>query len=765
MPRRYKLAVCCLSYGLALAAALAGCSNASPDNSSTSKDASSGGPTLVSADRALELADPFFGTGGKGFGYGASTPAVQLPNGMVKLGPDTAGGESSLFTKEHFSGYHHGDEYLRGFSHTHLVGTGVPGRGHLRWTPAAGLPEGSPGAHRIRLNKQTERAEPGHYTVEAAAFDVRAELTATARAGFQRYTTDEERLVLLFDATSTVDPDRTVRGTIRRRGATLHGRVSYTEGFTARSGRTELFYSTSMDPAPDRVIPWNGDGLQRNSQLPISGRQAGVALVFENPDAPLEIRTGISYVDAEHAATHREDEVGGRSFQEVRNAAEEAWRNKLGRVRIGGGTEQLRRVFYSALYNVWRMPTIFEAHDDQYRGLDGEVHSAEDFRYVTDLSLWDTFRTLHPWLTLVDPELQRDSVESLIRMGRDGGYIPRWPAGRSYTNAMLGDSAAMVIAGSALKGIEGPDYGRAYELLAKTARSAPPDDHAFTGRRYLDPYLEHGYVPYENRPQSVSSTLEYAWADWAIANLAGHLGREGEDAFRQRGSNWKNVFEPESAYMRRRGGDGSFLSPFSSDSGEGFTEGNARHWRFYAFHQPGELKRAFGGPEALGTALEDFFSSSAFAESGRVNASLPNPYYWHGNEHDLHSAYLFRFSGRPDRAADWIRRIQFQAYAPSPNGLQGNDDGGTLSSWFLFSALGFYPIAGGNRYIRGTPLFPRLEIRRDGRTVLEVRAPGADRETKYVDSLTVDGEPVSAPYLEHGRILGSTLRFEMSESY
>jgi predicted alpha-1,2-mannosidase len=491
-------------------------------------------------------------------------------------------------------------------------------------------------------------------------------------------------------------------------------------------------------------------------------------LRWDEPTAsPVEARVGISYVDGEQAALHRTLEVEGASLEEVREAATALWLEKLGRIRFGGLSESDARVFATAIYNTYRMPTTLSGADGRYRGLDGEVHEAEGFTYYTDLSLWDTFRTFHPWLALTDPEEQRNCLRSLERMQQEGGYYPRWPAAISYTNGMIGTSADIVLAESALKGFDDAiDWDAAFDSLYETATQPTEAGSGYGGRGGIDDYLTLGYLPEERHSSSVSRVLEYAWNDWALANLAEHLGREEAEELRGRGRSFLTLFHEDSLFFRPRLEDGSFDTsvPVSriEMGGGAFTEGTAWHWRFYALHEVEAFAEAMGGAEAMGDALEEFFARSALGRgTGHIDHKLPDVHYWHGNEPALHSAYLFHHAGRPERLQHWVREIQTRVYWDDEAGLPGNDDGGTMSTWYLFNGVGLYPLAGSDRYFVSTPLAPVAEIETAG-GVLRIEAPGASAERRFVRSLTLDGVPVDGYELRHADLQDATLRFEMS---
>lgn len=714
----------------------------------------------VDAERAFSLVDPFIGSGGLAFGYAALTPAAQVPNGLVKLGPDTSlNGRAA--PQQHFSGYHYNDPEVRGFSHLHLIGTGAAGLGNLRVLPVSEVDPDQPWAQYTRLDKASEQAAPGYYSVHLPEVGVRAELSATLRAGFHRYTADTPGLTLLFDPPASILNSTETQVSLSVVGQTIEGHVRYGGDFATRSGPFTLYFSATTSAVPTRTSTWNDAGVH-TGELSTEGVRGGAVLEFDQA-TEVELRVGLSFVDLDQARLHRQ-EVDAHSFEAIRAQAKSAWLDKLGRIRIRGGSQDNQRIFYTALYNVWRMPTRLDGADGRYRGMDQQIHQANGSKYYSDLSLWDSFRTLHPLLILIDPDLQRDCLNSLLAMKRATGYIPRWPALQTYTNSMLGTPADQLFAGSALKGIDGVDYEEAFDALWITATQQTPPGAIFSGRRAVQRYIELGYVPDDEFSQSVSRTLEYSWGDWALSNLAEYLDRAEAAELIERSRSWENTLEEDSKFMTPRNADSSFVTLSSNTSfiKSHYTEGNAWHWRFYPIWHAQELADAFGGPHAFYDSLHTFFDKAKLS-SANFSPAFPDSYYWHGNEHDLGAVYLFNFTHRPAEVGKWVRLIQATAYGTGPDGLVGNDDGGTLSAWYIFSALGFSPVAGADTYMLGSPLFPEIEVDvGDGKT-LTIQAPGAGPDTPYVVGVEVDGAPLNGPYLNHAQLMGRTLRFEMSQ--
>jgi predicted alpha-1,2-mannosidase len=736
------------------------------DDASDATDDADAPPEWVRGADTLDYVDPFIGTGGGGFAYAGLTPAVQMPLGMVRLGPDTTNNGSHSAAAHHFSGYYEDDPDTRGFSHLHFVGTGVADYGNLRVTPLSQqmLDEQRPGDWHTDAGE--EQAEPGYYRVTLPDVGVDAELTASTRAGLHRYTfSGDGPYRIAIDPASSVRDEGVIAADIDVSGTTIEGSVEYKGPYVGRGRPFTLYFSTVLNTAATAVHTWQGETLRENTTT-AGGEAAGAILEWEQLDAPVELTVGISFQSLEQARNNRANETAG-GFDAVRQRTRATWRSRLERIRVRGGSEEDRTNFYTALYNTYRMPTRLD-EGGSYVGLDGQVHET-DHRYVTDLSLWDTYRTLHPWWILFDHNAQRDSLKSLLAMGRDGGYIPRWPAALSYTSGMEGDSGAILFAESAIKGVDDVDYAAAYELLLKTAFETPPQEANYGGRRGIEDFVSMGYIPADEHGGAASNTLEYSVDDQALAELAAFLGEPEEADFRERATHYENIYDTETGFFRPRNADGSFVEDFSTlefhERSGVFTEGTAWQWRFYVPHDPEGLVALFESPEAFAEELETFMEESKLFAGNLTALFLPDSYYWHTNQPSLHTAFLFGAADRVDLLSKWVREVQIHAYNDAPNGLVGNDDGGTLSAWYVMSALGVYPVTADTRYFVSPPVFPEAEVDLPGGNVLRVEADGASDDVRYIQSVAVDGEEISLPYLAHDDLAaGGTLTYELSDS-
>ena len=715
----------------------------------------------------------FSGTGGVPYMCAHNTPAATTPFGMVRLGPDTA---TMLIhqTGVNRSGYYYGDNKLTGFSHTRLVGADALEGGVFRLFPTL---ESRAEAMReekrfARFSHRDETAFPGYYAVRLPRDGVLTELTATPRVGWHRYTfTKEETPHLLLDVTSVLGDRRCGGGTLRLLPEAGEAELSVRlEGtFSGRYGGLTVYGVARFSrPFTSHRIWKNGVTLDGWSEA--EGAKLDVDLAFGAVDTPraVEVQVGLSYVSLANARLNLDTETAGLTFAQAVQAASGAWEQRLARVRIAGGTETQQRLFYTALYRAFQMPTVFTDVNGDYLAFDGAVHRAEGFTYYTDFSLWDTFRTVQPLYNLIARADQRDMIRSLLDMAQRGGTFPRWPSGAGYTGCMFGSPADMVVSEAYLKGIRDFDIESAYAIMRRTALEGPPPGANGDHRDGLAYYLQYGYCPTDKMGDAVSETLEYAWADHALSLLGRALGRADDaDVFAKHAQFYRNLWNPETLFFMPRDSAGHFATEFKPlllsyiDFDRKYTkdyvEGSAMQWRWGVPFDAEGLVSLFPSRERFVAELEAYMEGS----KPGVGSWNPGGNYWHGNEPYIHAPYLFNAAGRPDLTQKWVRWVLDHKYSDDYVGLDGNDDGGTLSSWFVLSALGFYPIAGSDRYELAAPLFERAEIDLGG-TTLVVAADHFAPGNQYVQRTILNGTPLDRAWFTHDAIAGGgTLRFEM----
>lgn len=717
--------------------------------------------------------NPFVGTGGFPWVCGNNFPGAMMPLGMVRLGPETVswlGHKRALNS----SGYFYGDDQILGFSHTRLNGTGATDGGHFLVTPALAAVDLKKfrAGQTTKFSHSQELASPGYYAVKLAQLDTLVELTATARVGLHRYTFNSGASPhLILDVANALGGKRSREAEVRvlPDARELEGAVRTFGSFAGRYGGLKVYFVARFDQPFATYGTWS-DGTFTANQTNATGDRVGADLSLAASSKPtvVTLKLAISHVSIANARANLEAEATNLDFDAAVAAAQQAWENQLALVKIQGGTEKQRTIFYTALYRVFQMPTLFNDVNGEYIGFDRKVHKADGFRYFTDFSLWDTFRTTHPLYTLIAPDDQRDFVISLTKMLEQGGWLPRWPTGHGYSNSMLGTPADIVIAEAYLKGIRDFDVEQAYAAMRRTALEPTPPGAAFSGREGVADYVKFGYCPSDRMEESVARTLEFAWADQAIAGLAEALGKHADaELFRRHARFYTNLWNPETQYFQPRDAQGKFFEPFkpllltyfdrNGEVTKGYVEGSALQWRWGAPHDAAGMIALFKSREYFVDELSDFFVKSDPA-MGRWN---PGSYYWHGNQPDIHAAFLFNAANRPDLTQKWSHWILEHKYADSYDGLDGNDDGGTLSAWYVFAALGLYPIAGTDRYELGSPLFEKAEVKLKDKSLV-ILATNSVANHPYVQKVWLNDAPLDRTWLRHAEIAnGGVLRFEM----
>lgn len=714
--------------------------------------------------------NPFLGTGGIAWVCGHDFPGAALPFSMVRLSPDT--GSSTHGKAINTSGYFYRSHRMLGFSHTRLCGTGATDGGNFLVVPHPGPVNGEKRQRSFAsFSHDREVAFPGYYAVSFPKLGILAELTTTPRVGVHRYVFSKDiEPHILIHVTNTLGNGTSKEGAVRvLEGAPeIEGSTRTFGTFASRHGGTKVYFAARFNRAFSTFGTWSGKSFKLR-RAAATGDDVGVDVSFEKSDSPqaVELKLAISYVSLENARANLEAEAADDDFDAVLAKAKQTWEKALSLIRVEGGTDRQKTIFYTALYHTLLMPTRFSDVGGEYPGFDGQIHQAKGFEYFTDMSLWDTFRTVHPLYMLIAPREQRDMVVSLVTMARQGGHLPRWPAADGYTNSMFGTPADIVIAGSYLKGIRDFDAEFAYRSMRDMALGPLETGSRVSGREGSEAYNRLHYCPAELMDGAVSKTLEFAYADSAIARLAAALNHSQDAAmFAGRAQYYKNLWNPETQYFQPRDSQGVFTTPFDPllltyfDFGgkrtNDYVEGSALQWRWAVPFDPQGLVSLFRGPEYFVSELETFFARS----QPKVGA-LPNAYYWHGNQPDLHAAYLFNAANRPDLTQKWVRWILDHKYGDQANGLDGNDDGGTLSAWYVFSSLGMYPIAGTEKYELGSPLWKRAEIRLGTKT-LEIVADHFAPDHIYVQKVWLNGVAIDRTWLKHDEIAqGGVLRFEM----
>ena len=718
----------------------------------------------ITANLSSEV-DVFIGSGG----HGHTFPGACVPFGMVQLSPDTYNADWDAC-----SGYHYSHGSIMGFSHTHLSGTGIGDMMDVLLVPAIGPVKLNPGplddpdaGYRQRFEHADEAASPGYYRVRLET-GIEAELTATLRCGLHRYTFpagQAAHLLLDFahgmqdnpqtptrisDAHLRVVDERTISGG-RRVWQWARGRY--------------LFFALRLSR------PFTKATLHEND-VALQGAEHAygqcLKLVLDYPDAgdaPLLVKVGLSAVSAENALANLDAELPDFDFARVHAEAVTAWETELGRVRVSGGDPMQRRIFHTGLYHSLLAPTRFDDVDGRYRGMDLQVHSLPPGQHnYSTYSLWDTYRALHPLLTLVQPERVPALMQCLVRgagEGADGVGI--WPLQGVETGCMIGHHSAVVLAEAHAKGFTGIDWSAAWPLYRKRVME--------DGQLGLAEYRKLGYIPSDKVAEAASRTLEYAYDDWACAHLARAAGAvDDHRLLRQRSLNYRNLFNRDSGFIQPRLGNGQWAEPFDPRAlghaplWHDFTESNAWQATFLNQHDLHGYMQLFGGRQAFLDKLDALFAASSELPDGAPPdiAGMVGQYA-HGNEPSHHVAYLHACAGQPWKTQAMVRRLLREQYRDGPDGLSGNEDCGQMSAWLVMSALGLYavdPVSA--NYVVGSPLFRQVDIDLGNGRMLTLLANDNSERNVFVRGLRWNGQPLSRAWLRHAELAaGGTLEFDM----
>ena len=700
--------------------------------------------TILPAQKDKDLSsyvDPFIGTGGHGHTY----PGATLPFGMMQLSPDTR-----LDGWDGCSGYHYSDSHIYGFSHTHLSGTGVSDYGDILLMPTNELifnngADGGKG-YGSNFSHEEEFASPGFYKVHLEETNIHVELTVTSRAGMHRYeypSSENQMLIVdlehrdkLLDFDIKKVNDFEYKGFRRSKAWAEDQHVYFYLKFSHPTKIPTFFHRT-----PDR-----------------RSRMAG--LEFDNPNnEPVYVSVGISAVDIEGARKNLETEIGSKTFEQLKIEAGEKWEKQLEKIVVESPNETYKTNFYTALYHTMIAPNLYQDVDGRYRGMDLKVHENTNFDYYTVFSLWDTYRAAHPLYTIIEQERTNDFINTFLAKYDEGGIMPIWDLAANYTGCMIGYHAVPVIADAYMKGIRDYDAEKAFQAMKHSA---------IQDKLGLKSYKENGFIPVEEESESVSKTLEYAYDDWTIAQMANELNKtEDYLLFSERAQYYKNIFDPETNFMRGRFRN-TWFAPFDPyEVNFNYTEANAWQYSLYVPQDIDGLMNLMGGKEVLEKQLDTLFTAKA-ETSGRDQADITGliGQYAHGNEPSHHMAYLYNFVNKPYKTQEKVHQILTELYQATPDGISGNEDCGQMSAWYVLSSLGIYSVTpGSTQYIIGTPLYPKATINLENGRQFTVVAKNVSNTNKYIASASLNGISHNRSYLEHKDIMaGGTLVFEMTDS-
>lgn len=699
--------------------------------------------------------NPFIGTDYTGNTY----PGAQAPFGMVQLSPD-----NGLPGWDRIAGYFYPDSTIAGFSHTHLSGTGAGDLYDISFMPVT-LPykeAEEPLGIYSKFSHGDEKASAGYYQVRLTDYNINVELTATERCGIQRYTFPDARSAVILNLKKAMNWDFTNDSYIEIIDSVTIQGYRYSDGW-ARDQRI-FFHSRFSKPFKDAVLDTTPI-LKENQRI-------GTAYIaqfnfFTSENEQILVSTGISGVSMEGAAKNLKAEVPEDNFDKYLAVTQNKWNHELSKIEISSPDKDDKVNFYTALYHSMIAPTIYNDVDGTYYGPDKEIHQAEGWINYSTFSLWDTYRAAHPLFTYTSPDRVNDMVKSFIAFYEQNGRLPAWNFYASETDMMIGYHSVPIIVDAYLKGIGDFDAEKALEACVTTANI---DDY-----RGIGEYKTLGYVPYNRKdpynPEdwSLSKTLEYAFDDYCIAEMASKMGKkEVADKFFKRAQNYRNVYNPITTFMQPKNDKGKFIPNFKADEyTPHITESNGWQYFWSVQHDINGLIALTGGMEKFTQKLDSMFTYDPTDQSELpIFSTGMIGQYAHGNEPSHHVIYLFNAINQPWKTQEYAARVMHELYLNTPAGLCGNEDCGQMSAWYIFSAMGFYPVNPvSKKYEIGTPLFPEIKMHLANGRTFTVLAPAVNKESIYIQSVKVNGETYNKSYITHEQIMsGATIEFEMGST-
>jgi len=702
--------------------------------------------TRAGQERLTDFVDPFIGTAYHGHTY----PGAAYPFGQIQLSPD-----NGTQGWDWCSGYHYSDSILAGFSHLHLSGTGIGDLADLSILPVTvpvTFTKGETNADFVnrysgKYSHTDESASPGYYSVILNNNGVKAEMTVTERAGFHRYSFPEKgEKNLIINLGFAINWDKPYKTDITVVDNYL---VTGTRLSTGWAKDQHLFFAVRFSVPFINASTGNAGG---------EGRTVGV-ISFGNTTVLAKV--GISSVSIENAIANLDASIPGWDFESTRQEASDAWGKELSKIIITSGDSDQKKIFYTSLYHTMVAPALFSDLNGQFKGINGDVQNAEGYKRYTVFSLWDTYRALHPLFTITEPERVNDMIKSMLDHYKQCGILPVWELEGNETFCMVGNHSISVIAEAIMKGIGDFDREIAFEAMKATS---------FNDRDGMGLYDKLGYMPADKVPQSVAKSLELAVDDWAVAAVAQKLGKTADaEYFFKRAESYRQYFDKETGFMRGKLSNGKWTEPFdpvfSKHEGSDYTEGNAWQYVWIVPHNVDGLISLFGGKEPFAGKLDQLFKveQGVAGEEASPDISGLIGAYAHGNEPGHHTTFLFNFCGRPWRTQELNRQIQTTMYTTAPDGLCGNEDCGQMSAWYIFSAIGLYPVNPSDmKYQFGSPIVQEAKIEIAPGKFFTVKAPMASKDNKYIQDVRLNGQSLHRSYITHDEIIsGCILEFDM----
>lgn len=710
--------------------------------------------------------DPLVGTMSKpSLSNGNTYPAIALPWGMNFWSPQTGKmGNGWMYTYD--------ADKIRGFKQTHQPSPWMNDYGQFSIMPITGKLVIDEDERASWFSHKAEIAKPYYYSVYLADHDVTTEITPTERAAKFRFTFPEtDSAYVIIDAFDEGSHIKVIPKENKIIGYTTRNNGGVPENF-------KNYFVVVFDRAFTSVAGFSDNELQENTEIDITANHVGAIVGFktEKGGEVVTAEVASSFISHDQADLNL-NEVKGKSFDSIKEAGHEIWNEALSRVEVGGGHLDQIRTFYSNLYRTLLFPRMFYEYDADgnvvhYSPYNGKVLPGYMF---TDTGFWDTFRSLFPFLNLVYPDVNVRMQEGLINAYKESGWLPEW-ASPGLRNTMIGNNSASIVSDAYIKGLRDYDIETLYEALQHGANNAGP--LTAVGRAGVEYYNKLGYVPYDvDINENAARTLEYAYNDFAIYQLAKALNKPKEEIalYRKRSLNYKNLFDSETGLMRGKNQDGNFQKPFNPFKwGDAFTEGNSWHYTWSVFHDIEGLINLMGGKESFSNKLDSvFILPPVYDESyyGQVIHEIREMQianmgqYAHGNQPIQHMIYLYNYSGEPWKTQYWVRETMNRMYLPTPDGYCGDEDNGQTSAWYVFSALGFYPVAPAtDEYVIGAPLFERAKLRLPNGNEVAIEAPSNSIENRYIQSVTINGTDYNKNFIKHDELIkGVQIKFDMSD--
>ena len=723
-------------YTLALGSAFYSCSTAKQDTPQTDY---------------TQYVDPFIGAADNGHTF----PGACRPFGMIQTSPVT-GAVGWRYCSE----YMYADSIIWGFTQTHLNGTGCMDLGDILVMPFTGERHRTWDAYRSSFSKTSENATPGYYTVTLDQAKVKAELTATTHAALHRYTYEQAD-----SASILIDLQHGPAWNEKQYHSQVNSCEVNWENDSTLTGHVNN--KVWVDQDYYFVMQFSRPVID-HFELPMAETEKGKRLVASfniQPGEEVLMKVALSTTGVEGAKANMAAEVPGWDFEGIRTAAKADWNSYLSRIEVEG-TDEEKTNFYTSFYHALIQPNEISDVDGRYRNAADSVVNATGGKFYSTFSLWDTYRAAHPFYTLMVPERVDGFINSLVDQAEVQGYLPIWGLWGKENFCMIANHGVSVVAEAYAKGFRGFDAERAFNAIKQTQTVSHPL------KSNWENYMKYGYFPTDlTEAESVSSTLESVYDDYAAADMAKRMGKTEDAAyFARRADFYKNLFDSSTQFMRPKKSDGTWKSPFNPSQighaesvGGDYTEGNAWQYTWHVQHDVPGLIALFGGEEAFLNKLDSLFTLKLETTQADVTGLIGQ--YAHGNEPSHHVTYLYALAGRPERTQELIREIFDTQYSPKPNGLCGNDDCGQMSAWYMFSAMGFYPVNPvSGEYVFGAPQLPEFVLHlADGKT-FTIKAEGLSEANKYVKSITLNGEPYTKNFISHADIVkGGTLVYQMTD--